>query len=215
MTENDLLISLRGVSIGWDGRMVLDDVNLDIRRGEFILITGPNGGGKTTLLRIILGLVKPNSGTVTYADSKRPATGYLPQKNMIDSRFPITVREAVADGLLGVAGLSRAERRAMTERTIARVGLTEKASSTIGTLSGGQLQRAMLGRAIVASPPLLVLDEPLSYVDRNFAGQFNEIIGRESVGRTVIIVTHEMSDLPRLATREIAVDRRIISDTPL
>lgn len=97
MTDENTIIRLDNVSLSWDGRPTLEDVNLSINRGDFLAVTGPNGGGKTTLLRIILRLLKPTSGTVTYIGDKGSAAplaiGYLPQKNMIDSRFPITVRE--------------------------------------------------------------------------------------------------------------------------
>ena len=103
-THPDTIISLRGVTQRWDQRTVLQGVDLDINRGDFIAITGPNGGGKTTLLRIILKLLKPTAGTVTYLHEGNPvkklSIGYLPQKNMIDSRFPITVSEVVASGLI-------------------------------------------------------------------------------------------------------------------
>ena len=156
------LLTLSGVCMGWDGHEVLHDINLIVHRGDFITITGPNGGGKTTLLRIMLGLLKPVAGRVVRElDGMR--IGYLPQKNMIDSHFPVTVREVMLSGLLGVRGLSRQQRDEAYARTMDRVALHEHEDRPIGELSGGQLQRALLGRAIIADPGLLVLDEPLSY----------------------------------------------------
>ena len=157
-----MLMSLSGVSMSWDGREVLSDVSFDVHQGDFIAITGPNGGGKTTLLRILLGLLRPTRGTVTRNRDVR--IGYLPQKNMIDSRFPISVREVISSGLLAL-DMDNAERRRLYDETIRRVGLEAHAEQPIGQLSGGQLQRALLGRAIISHPRLLVMDEPLSYID--------------------------------------------------
>ena len=103
-SEKEIIISLRDISKKWDDKVALDNINFDVRRGDFIAITGPNGGGKTTLLRIILRLLKPTSGSVTYyrdgAAVNDLSIGYLPQKNMIDSRFPISVEEVIASGLI-------------------------------------------------------------------------------------------------------------------
>ena len=107
---NNTIIRLHEISMNWDNREVLHDVDLSVCRGDFLAITGPNGGGKSTLLKVILKLLKPTSGTVDYFDHDRNPVqrlhiGYLPQKNMIDARFPISVREAISSGLLGISGI--------------------------------------------------------------------------------------------------------------
>lgn len=199
------LITVDHVSMGWDGRRVLDDVSLTVHRGDFIAITGPNGGGKTTLLRIILGLLKPTSGRVVHC-VEGLRIGYLPQKNQIDSRFPISVTEVVESGLLGVSGLSRSERRERVEEMIRRVGLESHARNPIGALSGGQLQRALLGRALVSRPELLVLDEPLSYVDKQFEQRIYDIVGALAGDVTILLVSHEMTTISTMATVHLIVD---------
>lgn len=201
------LVELRDVSISWDRRTVLDNVSLTIRHGDFIAITGPNGGGKTTLLKIILGLLKPSRGKVVRYGHER--IGYLPQKNMIDSHFPISVSQVIKSGLLGVKGLDDDERSRRYHDVIADMGLQQHADRPIGTLSGGQLQRALLGRAIISRPELLVLDEPLSYIDKRFESRLYDIIGRLAKTTTIVLVSHEMSTIGGIANRHFIVDRTL------
>lgn len=200
------LIELHDVTMRRESRVVLDNVNLRINRGDFVAITGPNGGGKTTMLRIILGLLKPTSGSVHFP-SGRPSVGYLPQKNSIDSHFPISVREVIASGLLGSEPTESAN--VLIDRALERVEMTDLADRPIGRLSGGQLQRALLGRAIVSSPSLLVLDEPLSYVDKHFESHIYRLIASIAPNATIILVSHEMTTIAAMANRHIVVDRSV------
>ena len=201
------LISLNDVTMRFEGRTVLDNISLDINSGDFMAITGPNGGGKTTLLRIILRLLKPTSGRVVY--NQDITIGYLPQKNHIDSKFPITVREVIASGLINSP--LRNESTARVEDMLRLTGLTEKANDSLGQLSGGQMQRTLLGRALIASPSLLVLDEPLSYVDKHFEHHIYDIIRDLAPTTTIVLVSHEMSTIASLANRHIIVDRTLHS----
>ena len=203
--HGELLVSLSDVSMGWDHRTVLSNVSLDVRQGDFLAITGPNGGGKTTLLRIILGLLRPARGKVVrHTETLR--IGYLPQKNMIDSHFPISVNEVISSGLLGVRGLTPAERTARLDAVIAAMGLEAHANRPIGQLSGGQLQRALLGRAIISEPQLLVLDEPLSYIDKRFEQRLYSLIAELAKTTTIILVSHEMTTIAEMANRHFIVD---------
>lgn len=212
-SDGNCLIRLSGVSMSWDGRKILDDIELDINRGDFLAVTGPNGGGKTTLLRIILKLLKPTSGSVTYFADGHPADslsiGYLPQKNMIDSRFPITVSEMVALGLYGQKGLSSTQRDLLVAGAIDTVSLASHANAGIGELSGGQLQRALLARAIISRPQVLVLDEPLSYVDKHFEQQIYHIISQLAPSTTIILVSHEISTIASMANRHVIVNHNL------
>lgn len=200
------LIELHDVTMRRESRVVLDNVNLRINRGDFVAITGPNGGGKTTMLRIILGLLKPTSGRVHFP-SGRPSVGYLPQKNSIDSHFPISVREVIASGLLGSTPAEPAD--VLIDRALERVEMSDLADRPIGRLSGGQVQRALLGRAIVSSPSLLVLDEPLSYVDKHFESHIYRLIASIAPNATIILVSHEMTTIAAMANRHIVVDRSV------
>lgn len=209
--NNPVIISLHDVSMSWEGRRVLSGVSLDVRRHDFLAITGPNGGGKSTLLRIILKLLKPTTGTVTYLDGDGNRVdslhiGYLPQKNMIDSRFPITVREVVASGLAGPHARRVADKDDLIDRTIETIELVSHRDAAIGTLSGGQLQRALLGRAIISSPDVLVLDEPLSYLDKNFEQHTYELLKDIAPHTTILLVSHEMTTIASMASRHLIVD---------
>lgn len=203
------LIEFRGVSQRWDGRTVLQDVDLRVDRGDFLLISGPNGGGKTTLLRIMLKLLRPTAGSVTYFSGDGTVTdalsiGYLPQKSSVDSRFPISVSEVVGSALLSRRHEDTPGRVA---RALRLVGLEEHASRPLGDLSGGQVQRALFARAIVSGPSLLVLDEPMSYLDRDFRERVCEVIGELARETTVVVVSHELEQFSTMASRQVYVDR--------
>ncbi|MDE5723093.1 MAG: ATP-binding cassette domain-containing protein, partial [Paramuribaculum sp.] len=205
---NTTLISMRGVGLRHGLRRVLSGVDLDINRGDFMAITGPNGGGKTSLLRIILRLLKPSEGEVAYfsADGSRVSrldVGYLPQKNTIDSHFPLTVSEVVASGLLGCSHVGREEVEERTAATLRTIGMEQYASQPIGRLSGGQVQRSLLGRALISESPLLILDEPLSYVDKHFEQRIYEILREKAGNTTIVLVSHEMTAIAAMATRHI------------
>ncbi len=207
------IIELNGAWLRYEHRVVLRDVNLRVLRGDFMAITGPNGGGKTSLLRLMLKLLKPTAGRVVYRDGngnevRRLPIGYLPQKNMVDSRFPITVREVVASGLLGKR-MVMDERNHMVEETIRLMGMEDRADAPIGALSGGQLQRTLLGRAIISKPEVLVLDEPLSYIDKRFEHRLYDIVGQLAQDTTIVLVSHEMSAIAGMANRHIIVDHQL------
>lgn len=210
---SDTIIRLENVGLQRGGKTILENVDLTIGEGDFLAITGPNGGGKTTLLRIILKLIKPTSGTVKYFNASisvdRLPIGYLPQKNMIDPRFPITVKEVITSGLIAIKNISDTRRKELVEQAIAMVGLDERRDFTLDRLSGGQLQRTLLARAIISSPQILVLDEPLSYLDKQFEHRVYDIISEIAPSTTIVLVSHEMSRIASMANRHIVVDHRL------
>lgn len=212
-SQSSAVIELRHVGMTFDGKQILSDINVAINNGDFVAITGPNGGGKTTLLRIILRLLKPSEGEVVYFDNglgvNRLPIGYLPQKNMIDSRFPITVEEVVASGLLGLKDGDAAWSKERIAKTIELIELESQRKAAIGTLSGGQLQRALLGRAIISNPMILVLDEPLSYLDKHFEEHIYKILSDIAPKTTIILVSHEMSVISGMANRHLIVDHSL------
>ncbi|MCM1503992.1 MAG: ATP-binding cassette domain-containing protein [Muribaculum sp.] len=212
-SQTKRIIEVDHVWMRYDDKVILSDISLHVDKGDFIAITGPNGGGKTTLLRLILKLLTPSKGSVRYfnregAETSHIPIGYLPQKNMIDSHFPITVREVIRSGVLSLR-IDRAERDRRTAEAMEMMGLTEHAEASIGRLSGGQMQRALLGRAIISKPEVLVLDEPLSYVDKRFEHHLYELIEEISRHTTVILVSHEMTTIAGMANRHLIVDHSI------
>lgn len=207
------VIRLSDISMKRDNREILSHVSLDVNQGDFLAVTGPNGGGKTTLLRILLKLLQPTAGSVTYFYNGKPCRqlpiGYLPQKNMVDARFPITVKEVISSGLLGTVTQSAHERRERITEILKLVELHSHENKSIGNLSGGQLQRALLGRALISRPQILVLDEPLSYLDKHFEEHIYRIIADIAPSTTIILVSHEMSVISTMANRHIIVDHTL------
>ena len=205
------LIRLDNVSVIYDRRPVLEQIDLTVYRDDFLAITGPNGGGKTTLLRVMLKLLKPTHGGVTYYSNGIPSShlliGYLPQKNKIDTRFPLTVEQTVLSGMReGLFGRLPADAAERFDKVAELTGIVEYLKRPIGWLSGGQLQRTLLARAIISNPEVLVLDEPLSYVDKQFEHRIYSIMEQLASQTTIVLVSHEMSVISGMANRHIIVD---------
>lgn len=196
------LIELRDITASYDRKVALRQVSLDIYKDDFLGVIGPNGGGKTTLLKIILGLLKPVSGTISYYQNGQAVPflkiGYLPQLNQIDRKFPICVREVIASGLASERKLFHGftkEQQARVKEVLLQMGLEDLSERPIGELSGGQLQRVLLGRAIVSRPQLLILDEPNSYVDKRFESRFYELLGVINKESAIILVSHDIGTI--------------------
>ncbi len=210
LPSNNIIVRLQDVSLSYGHTPVLQGVNLEIDARDFVVVTGANGGGKTSLLRVMLKLIAPTSGQVMYLDNgveiDNLHIGYLPQKNAIDNRFPISVEEVVASGLYAVdKPMSKVERMQQVRLTLQQLELEQLSHRHIGELSGGQLQRALLGRAIISRPRLLMLDEPLSYIDEVFAPRIYDILSQLSAHTAVVMVTHRPALVTRLATQNIKV----------
>ena len=212
----DKRIEVTGVSLQYDRTPVLENIDLTVYDKDFLAITGPNGGGKTTLMRIILGLLPPLSGTVSFYRNGLEVPylnmGYLPQKNAIDSRFPLIVSEVIFSGLMGEKRFLKPftlEQRLRVEEALSLVGLERFAERPIGKLSGGQMQRALLARALVSRPEILLLDEPSSYVDQEFEERMYEIFREINKTTTVILVSHELNRMEEMATRIVRINRSI------
>ncbi len=202
MKEMEPIIKLENISAAYDGRVVLKNVNLTVAADDYLGIIGPNGGGKTTLIKIILGLKKPASGNIRfYRDGKEVKNitmGYLPQYSKIDKDFPISVYEVVLSGLASQKKIFRPYSRAQTQqvdKTLEEMQLEELKRRPINALSGGQLQRVLLARALVSSPDVIVLDEPNTYIDKNFQAQMYEMLGRINKQRAIIIVSHDITEI--------------------
>ncbi len=212
LLENKI-IAIENVWLSYTDKNILEDINLDIYQGDFLLITGPNGGGKTSFLRTIPRLQSPTKGQITFFRQGEPVSsldmGYLPQKNSIDSRFPITVEEVVASGLMGNTqkGNTKFDSKKEIDEMLDLMGITALRNNPIGVLSGGQLQRSLFGRALISKPEMLILDEPASYIDRQFGNRMFEILrDLSSNGTTIMMVSHEIEPFITLSNRNLYIN---------
>lgn len=199
MKENTPLIEIRSLSAGYDARPVLRNIDLTVYQRDFLGIIGPNGGGKTTLIKCILGLLPRTSGQISFFQGGQRVDsitmGYLPQYNSIDRKFPISVQEVILSGLSSKKSLTSRftdEHRQKVQTVIARMGLEGLERRAIGQLSGGQLQRALLGRAIVSDPAILILDEPSTYIDKQFEARLYELLAEINQECAIILVSHDI-----------------------
>ncbi len=215
-SSSNPVIYLENVSFSFNKAPVLKDVNLTICHRDFVAIIGPNGGGKTTLVKIILGLLKPQSGKVLLLG--RPPresckrAGYMPQYATGEKDFPIKVIDVVLLGLLGSTGLgpffsSKERMRAMD--ALERVGMKEFANKRVNDLSGGQLQRTLLARALVSDPEILFLDEPMANIDIGGQAKLFDLLGELNEEITIVFVTHDIGLLSRYVKSVVCVNQRV------
>ncbi len=224
-SPSELLVEARGVSYAYGSTPVVEDVDLDVRRGEFVALVGPNGSGKSTLLRVLLGALRPARGSVRLLGRSasevkdRWRIGYVPQRPTLAPDVPATVREIVTTGRLARRGWWRPLRSADVEavdHALESVGLAELAAQPITQLSGGQQQRVFIARAFAGEPEFLVLDEPIAGIDaesqRRFKDSLVHLIGDHGAG--VLLVSHELSAVADVIDRVIVLKRRVLFDGP-
>jgi len=209
-----MLIELRSVTAGYDGRVVLEDVDFTVNEGDFVGIIGPNGGGKTTLLKVILGILRPFRGSVTYNENliKRTDIGYLPQMSMVDISYPLTVTDVILSGLMmhkGVYARMNAGDRKRASEIIREMGLEGFEKSTLSKLSGGQLQRVFLGRALIGNPVLLILDEPDNFVDTSFENEFYAKLHSLNERMAILLASHDVGTISAHVKSYACVNRKL------
>jgi zinc transport system ATP-binding protein len=217
MQERNPAISLRDVSFSYDGKHVaLDGASFEIDRKDFAAIIGPNGGGKTTLLKIFLGLLDPQSGIVRILGVKPPEArrrvGYMPQYQRFDPEFPVTVTDVVLMGRLGHAPLIGSFRR--DDKDIARKVLEEVSCAGLSkrpfaSLSSGQRQRVLIARALASHPELLLLDEPTSNLDPSVQDDVQELLHGLSRRMTIVVVSHDVAFVSKYVNKVVCVNRTV------
>lgn len=212
MLAMNALVDIRDLSVSYDGTPALCSVDLTIYEHDFLGVIGPNGGGKTTLVKSILGMVT-YSGTIRYTgESTKEKIGYLPQQRNFDVDFPISVNELILSGLQSQKGLIRrytTRDRQHAAKLMQLCGIEDVARSAVGRISGGQLQRALLCRAMISQPRLLILDEPANFVDNHFERQLYAILREANERMAIVMVSHDLSAIGQVAKRIVHVERHL------
>ena len=212
---NDILLSIVNASVSLGGEPILEDVSIDVRKSDFIGIIGPNGGGKTTLIKMMLGLVKPDKGKIIYniphsiGNSK---IGYLPQVHGFDSKFPISVRDVIMSGISGKKRLvSRhtQEERDKSDYWMEKLGISNLSNKPIGNLSGGETQRVFLCRSLISEPDLIILDEPDTYVDNRFEKELYEELRELNEKMAIVLVSHDVGTITFYIKSIACVNRQL------
>jgi zinc transport system ATP-binding protein len=207
-------LKVEHVTFAYEKTPVLEDVSFSLEEGDFLAVIGPNGGGKSTLMRLILGVLKPDSGRIevfgTTPENARSRIGYVPQNTDINVHFPVTVEDVVLMGYRGkrpLWGHTPQERTCVRER-LETVGVpAELASRRIGELSGGQRQRVMIARALCSDPHLLILDEPTANIDVKGQKAIYDLLKKLNDSMTVIVVTHDLSVILEYADKAAYVNK--------
>jgi len=216
---NAPVIELDKVSCILGGRPVLDEVDLKVREGDLYAVIGPNGGGKTTLLKVILGLLPASSGTVRVFGKDprqgRSRVGYVPQYRTFDFHYPVTVEEMVLSGRLGhIRGPIRRfsfEDHAAAQKALEQTGILHLSHRPICNLSGGEQQRAIIARALVGDPDLLILDEPMVYVDIPTEMHLFDMLKGLLASMTILLVTHDIGAISTHVTRVACLNGKIFT----
>lgn len=209
------LVSLHDVTVAYDGCIVLDRVNLEIGDSDFIGVIGPNGGGKTTLVKTIVGVL-PYSGSIDFTPAlfrgSQRLIGYMPQQTKFDRAFPISVREVVMSGLQSGHGFwSRytSNDRKKVSALLEMAGINDIADNQISEISGGQLQRAMLCRAVITEPKLLILDEPTNFVDNRFENELYTMLKQLNERMAIVMVSHDIGTITSVVKEIVCVNRTV------
>ena len=196
------IIQISDLNAAYEEKTVLSHVDLTVYERDFLGIIGPNGGGKTTLIKSILGLHQPQKGKIHFFKNGKEVPeinmGYLPQYNNIDKKFPISVYEVILSGLSKQKSIFQRysnEQHELVRQMIIQMGLEGMDKRAIGELSGGQLQRALLGRALVSNPEVIILDEPNTYIDKRFEAKLYSLLEEINKVRAIMLVSHDIGTI--------------------
>ena len=208
----EVKIQVKDLSFRYDSRDVLKNVSFEIYDKDIVTIIGPNGGGKSTLLKLLLGILKPDSGTILIdgvppKKLKKPVLGYVPQYSLFDPRFPISVFETVLSGRMK-DGLFRytAEDRELADQILSDIGLAEVRNNTFAALSGGQRQRVLIARALASEPEILLLDEPTTNIDVTTEDYLSALMKKLNKELTILLVTHDTAFTTAFQSRVLCVN---------
>ncbi len=210
------VIEIRDVSFSYNGRPVLEDVTLTIQDRDFVCVLGPNGGGKTTLVKLMLGLLEPKKGAIEILGKSpgraREDVGYLAQNPQLDPRFPVTVTDVVLMGRLGAGrsiGPHSREDMRVAGHALEDVGLSDFADATFSSLSGGQRQRALIARALACEPKILLLDEPTANLDPAVQEDLYRLLSDLNERLTILIVSHDIGFVSTFFRSVVCVNRSV------
>ncbi|MGE5154494.1 MAG: metal ABC transporter ATP-binding protein [Bdellovibrio bacteriovorus] len=211
------MIRIEGLRFSFGLAPVLQAIDLEVQQGEFLGLVGPNAGGKSTLLKLILGLLRPQAGRIqvlgTSPREARRQLGYVPQYPAFQRDFPISVEQVVLMGRLGLSpglGWHRRADREAAQRALAEVEAADLARRRIGTLSGGQLQRVLLARALVGEPKILILDEPTANIDQRIEGEIFELLAALNARLTILVVSHDIAFISSYVHRVACLNRTLV-----
>ena len=210
------VVRLENVWVHCGGVPILEEINLAIHQHDFIGIIGPNGGGKTTLLKVILGLIKPDSGKIRVfghpPEKSRKHIGYVSQYKAFDRDFPISVRDVVLMGRMGLYEMFKRyseKDKKLAEHALKTVEMLNYRDRQIGTLSGGQQQRVLIARALVSNPELLLLDEPTAGVDASAQREFYELLKKLNEKTTIVLVSHDLTAVSVYVDKIACLNRKL------
>lgn len=211
------VVEIEGLRFAYGAAPVLEDVDLSVTDGEFLGLVGPNAGGKSTLLKLVLGLLEPQTGRISVLGRSprqaRRQVGYVPQYPAFPRDFPISVEDVVLMGRLGVGpafGRYRDADHAAADAALREVEAHDFRQRQIGTLSGGQLQRVLLARALVGEPALLILDEPTANIDQRLEGEIFELLAELNKRLTIIVVSHDIAFISGYVSRVACLNRTLV-----
>jgi zinc transport system ATP-binding protein len=208
-----MAIHVNNLSFSFDAQTILKDVSFSVSKGEFVGIIGPNGGGKTTLLKLLMGFLKPSSGKISISGK----IGYVPQAQRVDKDFPITVKELVLLGAVSQTnfwGKYPEDVQIEANYLMQKLGLEEHKEKIFGSLSGGLAQKALLARALLSNPDILFLDEPTANVDAASTSMILEMLLSLKGKKTILMVTHDLRTIVEKVDRVLCVQNQITSFLP-
>jgi len=219
MSPDSPIIRIKELNFSYRDNSVLEDVDLELDKGELASIVGPNGGGKTTLLKLILGLLKPQQGSVevfgTTPEKARRRIGYMPQQAQLDPQFPVSVLDVVLTGQIdrcgkGLSGSFPRAADGKAREALAEVGLGDFMRKSFNRLSGGQRQRVLIARALCSEPELLLLDEPTSNIDPRSEENLYETLARLNRQMTILLVSHDLGFVSQFVKSVICVNHQVV-----